>query len=283
MKPEEKERRRRLTDLYTTGKEVAFGDDSDEEPIVVYLRKLNPIDQETALRRANAERSKVLSLKSNMEDSAYQQLVEQANGMSVDERIDILIAEDMMKYRGARESEIAAEEEWSNDRYLEGLFESWEDGLKDRYAADPEDPEAKRCFEEMKRYQKIVDDLVDGEQASMVQAYHQMDVGTVLDQTVDKLLSYQSDTKWITEYRRCEIWLSVRCQEDHKQRYFESRDEVDELQTPVIQRLIAEYQALTVPVVEGKDSQVIPSSSESSEEQKPEEISEDSGLTVSPA
>jgi hypothetical protein len=284
-----REQRRRLTDLYITGKTIAIDDGTTEtdpdsgeevsfEPITVYLRKLNPIDQETCLRRANAERSKVLSIRNKPESPEYEGFVNDCIGMTPTERIELIMAQEVVQFRSARESEIAAEEEWSNDRYLDGLLESWQNGLEVEYALDPENPEAKRVFEEMSRYQKIVDDLVDAEIESLRLGYERMEPEDLNEMVVEKLISFAADSAWLQEYRRSEIWLSVRESDDHKRRYFESREEVNDLSLEVMQRLVSEYAAMNVPATEGKDSAATQASSDSSEQPKQEEAVVTSGL-----
>lgn len=284
----EREKRRRLTDLYLVGKMLTIDDGYTEidptsgeevafEPITVYLRKLNPIDQETCLRRANAERSKVLSIRNQPDSDEFRNYVTEAESMSQADKIALIIAEDVNKFRLAREAEIAAEDEWSEDGYLDGLLEAWAGGMNDRYAADADDPEAKRVFEEMKRYQTIIDDLVSGERDQLDEAHQKMDPEKLDELTIQKLISYASDSRWIQEYRRSELWLSVRLAEDKKVRYFESREEVDELAIEVVTRLITAYQEINVPVLEGKGLAAIPASSDSSEQPKQEEAASISG------
>lgn len=283
----EREQRRRLTDLYLVGTMLTIDDGYTEtnssgnevayEPITVYLRKLNPIDQETCLRRANAERSKVLAIRNQPESDEFQSYVAEAEGMSLDDKIALVIAEDVNKYRMAREAEIAAEDEWSDEGYLDGLLEAWAGGMNDRYAVDADDPDAKRVFEEMRRYQTIIDELVSGERDQLEEAHRKMEPDKLEELTVQKLISYASDSRWIQEYRRCELWLSVRHAHDKKSRYFESREEVDELAIQVVTRLVTAYQEMNVPVIEGKGSAATPASSDSSEQPKPVEAASISG------
>ena len=60
-------KRRRLADLYVRGKEVELNDGSGE-PVVVWLHKLNGVDRESCLRRANAAKARFM-IEADHEDS----------------------------------------------------------------------------------------------------------------------------------------------------------------------------------------------------------------------
>ena len=52
-------KRRRLGDLYVRGRELA-PDDGSGEPVKIWVAKLNEVDREAALRRANATKARYL-------------------------------------------------------------------------------------------------------------------------------------------------------------------------------------------------------------------------------
>lgn len=271
---------RKLTDLYKVGKEILINDDSGEEPIRVYLRKLSPLDQEKALKRANAARAALLA-KRNVEDSEeFQSRSADVQQFSREDKIGALIGEELGKIRQLRESELEHEEEgeWAKDGYLQGLKDSWDETMSQRYAEDPEDPEAKGVFEELKRFNEAVNKIMESEE-HFLRVDHESTPDSVLDlQMTKKLLELEADGLWLREFRRAEVWLSVRNPEDIKQPYFESREEVDELDPKVFLRLTQEYQALLVDPGTGKDSEAQPPSSDSSEAQETVETPEASGL-----
>jgi len=65
--------RRRLTDLYLTGKELSLDDGSDD-PIVVYMSKISPIEQRDAADQATKARAEILVIK-NSPDQAGERLL----------------------------------------------------------------------------------------------------------------------------------------------------------------------------------------------------------------
>lgn len=281
--------RRRLSDLYQVGKEIIIDDGElvvDEEtgeevpdPIVVYLRKLTLADQEKALRRANAARSASLALRTKPDSDEYRARFAEADAMDRDTKIMNLIADDLIKARQSMAAEIAEEEdsEWAEDGYLEGLRDAWEDELSRVWAENPEDPEAKRVYEELQRYEAEVVKFLDGQKASLAAQFERTSEDELTKQVVKKLFEMDAESAWYREFKRCQLWLAVRDPDDHKKLYFEDREEVDDLPMEVLTRLNREYEAMTVVTAEGKGSPAPASSSEPSESGETQETDTDSG------
>lgn len=243
---------RRLTDLYVVGKEVVLSDDQGD--IVVWIQKLNPIQQEQAFSRANAERAKVLSVRrlpSDHEDRLPYEAEADSIADDRDMMIELLAAEEIHRARQSVESELAHEEEWEKDGYLDGLREAWENGAKERYHYG--DIEAVRVFNELKRFTDTVEELVQPHIKRIKKDYASKTDDALRKQVVDQLIERDADARWLNEYRRCQVWLSVREPTDHRQLYFKSREEVDLLEVPTLAALIREYTNLEVEPIEGKD------------------------------
>ncbi len=271
--------KRRLADLYQVGKEVTF-DDGGGDPVTVYLRKLNAVDQETAIRKANSARARVHATGRDPDSDEYGELLSQA--------IDIGTREDLITYviQGrltdflvAKEAELAAEEEWSKDGYLDGLREAWDDALQERYHVDPEDSEARHVFGELQRFSEQVKPFVEDEETSLRSMYVEKSLSELREIVAQELITISADIAWVREYRKCELWLATRDVDRHS-RYFESRQDVDDLPTEVVQRLTEEFQSLNVSAPEGKDSRATDDSSVSSEPPEQVEITPNSGLVA---
>lgn len=244
-------KRRRLGDLYVVGKEVSF-DDGEGEPIVVYVRKLNPVDQEVALKRSNAARARAESVKSDPEGDDYQTQWNAVADYQREDLITYLVENERAKRQVIVEAEVAAEPEWDENSRLEGLQDAWRDGLDAVYAADPEDPEASRVFKEMSKYVEQVDHIVAGEMENKRLDLETMDDDALRSLVFDQFISLQGSLAWLNEYRRCEVWLSV-YEADKRTPYFEDRDEVNRLSSVVFNRLSETYQDISVDPIEGKD------------------------------
>lgn len=257
-------KRRRLTDLYVTGRELTIDDGQGGE--TVWLQKLNDLDHETALRKAGAARAVVMTHRNEPESddykSAYSDMAELDNR---DFLIDLVTREENVKRLASAEAELAAEDEWSEDGYLQGLHDSWNGGLKDRYATDPEDPEAKRVFGELKRFSDAVTSAVDEQIDALKAAWADRPDSELFHEATLVFLAQRATNAFLREFERCELWLATRKADKHTDYYFASREEIDQLQPQVYDALRAAYTELIVDPTEGKDSPGIPASSPSSE------------------
>lgn len=256
---------RRLTDLYKRGKPLTLNDGKGE-PLEVYIQKLNPVEREKVNRRANSERAKVLALRRYPDSDEYQEIWVAAEELDRDGMESLVVAEAMVRRRAAIEAQIAFSDEWSKDGYLDGLRDSWEDGLKFEFAKNPDHEEASRVFNELKRFAEEVDtQIAAAEEAERKDLAGKSDE-TLRDECLKLLLNARADQQWLRGYRLEELYLSVRDPQDHNKLYFESIDEVDSLMAEIKTLLLTEVRNLTVEPSEGKDSEGEESSSPSSEQ-----------------
>lgn len=269
-------KKRNLADLFQVGKELEL-DDGQGEPVKVWLQKLNPVEHEKAMRRASSARAKILSGK----DAAEQEMAEdEAAEIGREGWIEYLTTDALSRRVRALEAELAAEEEWSKDKYLQGLRDAWDDGMQDTLAEDPDDAEAVRVRDELARFQTALDALIEGERENIRRDYESKDDDDLERRVVERLISTRADLAWLTEFRRCEVWLAVRDPKDHLSYMFDERGDVDRLSQEVLVRLMTAYQELSVDPQEGKASRATRSSSKSSESPVVEETDQASGLEV---
>lgn len=258
--------KRRLEDLFVTGKELIF-DDGAGEPVVVWLQKLNPIEMGSCMRRAGAARAKVTSVRSQPESDEYQAMWSEVLdiGASPNGLIDYMMAEVIIRSQDTAEAKLAAEEEWSKDDYLQGLKDSWEESLSKKYAEDPEDVEASRVKDELKRFADDAAVIAEEDVAERRVEVEAEPRSVLQEKVMERVVSYRSNAAWLDEFHRAQLWMGVRDPKNRRERYFPQREIVDFLSGPVLTRLLNEYQALSVDVTEGKDSRKTPDSSVSSE------------------
>lgn len=275
-------RTRRLADLYVTGREFIFDDDDGEnEPVTVYIRKLTPVDNEQVMRRANAARAAMLVARRDRDSQEYKNLYSQVWDVGdTDSLVDQLISPELIKKRIAREAEIAFTDEWNKDSYLQGLKDAWNDGLSDKYQENPDDLEAKRVFDELQRFEDAVTQAMKGEDEAIRRSFESKTEEELREKVLDQILELQSDVTWMSEYRKSELWLAVRDPKNRRERYFVSRDEVDELSYEMLKRLTEAYQSMSVDLTEGKDSRPTDSSSEQPEPPSPQETEDSSGPQI---
>lgn len=276
-------KKRKLLELYQLGREVTITDGNQSE--TVWLQKLSSVDADTAFRRAQGAKSRVLTTKRDPDCDEYRSAWLEAEmlGEDTDLLVDYLLAPERAQVLTAREAELAAEEEWSENDYLQGLRDAWDDGLKDTYAKNPEDPEASRVFVEMKRFADALDGIVDAEMEGRRKELSDHSLEDLREKVVDNILNYRSNAAWMDEYSRAEVWLGTRDAKNHDEPYFSSRAEVDQLAAKVLRELVTAFEAMRMDVVEGKGSEETAGSSPSSEPSEKEETADSSGLVaVSP-
>lgn len=268
--------KRKLSDLYVVGKELVL-DDGKGEPITVWIQKLNPIEHERAMRRAGSARSRVLSGKDSIETEIA---TDEAAEYGRDGWIEYLASDALGRRMGVIEAELAAEEEWSKDNYLQGLKDQWETDAQQVLIDDPEDPQALNVREQLKRFTDEVQKRIDGEREQYIKDFEAKPDEDLERRVVDRLISTRADLAWLTEFRRSEVWLSVRDPEDHRKYLFEEREDVDALSQKTLIELMTTYQDLAVEPLEGKSSGATLDSSKSSESPEKEETEDSSGPEV---
>lgn len=246
---------KRLVDLYIIGQEVSFPTDGDD--IVVYLKKLQPFEQEVALARANLQRAKILTLKSLPEDDdeIIPMVIQVDENFTEEELVNFVSAEKTNQALKSAESRIAEEDEWAKDEYLSGLQESWAD-LQDAYHID-EDPikhaEAVRAFNELKRYSDAVTAEFEKAQKRIVREHKAMSHDELRTLALAGLIEMRGNLKWLEEFKRSQVWQATRENADRGKRYFLSREEVDQLHPNVLNKLIEVYDEISVSPDQGKD------------------------------
>lgn len=272
-------KQRHLTDLYLVGKEHTI-DDGRGDPVTVWIQKLNTTETELSRRRADAARSRVLSLRSQPDSDGYLSAVGDAFA-SVDKAflVGLMLRPEEAKRRQVREAEVAFSDEWSEDNYLQGLRDAWINGLSDAFIIDNQDPEARRVFDELTRYEAQVEERLAGDLADERAELETLDVFELQRRVAEENLKAASDIAWFTDYRRSQVFHGVRKLEN-RARYFEQFSELGDLQNETFWDLYAALSALAVDPLEGKDSPEIPASSPLSEQPDEEETEVSSGLVA---
>lgn len=264
-------KKRRLGDLYVVGMEVEVNDTTGQEPIVVWVQKLNPVESDTALRRGNAARASYLAFRKLSESEEYRAALSDVTDFASRNTLIDMVARDELIVRRMRvEAELGSEEEWSKDDYLQGLSDAWEGtpeapGLKERLVTEPEDPEAQRVLEEMKRFRDQVDKRMEREREEVRADYANRDEDWLIEQAVQKVIENRAMSRFMEVFEAEQLFFSVREATDHKRRYFEDRVEVETLAPKVRRYLLDRLQSISVDRSEGKDLAGIPASSPSSE------------------
>lgn len=275
-------KRRRLTDLYVTGAPFKVSDDQGE--IEVWLQKLNPLERETASRRAGAERAKTVSFYEDKEGDEYRSAVNDVLDFYQDREslVAMISRNDLMRAQARIEAELAGDDKWSKDGLLVGLIDAWQEGLSDAYAEDSKDPEASKVFKKLQEFDKQVQKEVEAEKLRLEKDAASYTVEELRDKAVERLIEAKAITAFIEEFEIQRLLHGVREPDDHSAYYFIDRLEVKKLDEKVREQLSKAYAELEVDIVEGKDSPETEDSSLSSEQSGTGGQEQPSGLKAVP-
>lgn len=254
---------KRLTDLYVTGRLVEFGDpeSTDERKlpdITVWLQKLMPFEQELAMSRAQVERAKGLTIKYQDENSDERLVIraQLREEFTREEIINLIASEDLSRAKKSSEAEVGDKEEWTEDDYLNGLKEAWEQGASESFHGD-DDPrkeeDAKNVFEGLKRFADQVEKDYHSKERAILGEWERKTDEQLYIEGEKKLIELRADMRWLTEYKKCEVWLATRDPKNHGVQYFTSRAEVDRLHPVIFNRLQLAYQDLLLDPDEVKE------------------------------
>lgn len=281
-------KKRRLGDLYITGREFTVNDESGLEPVTVWLQKLNAIEAEHCLRRAGAARSRVFMKCRDKESLEFQDIYSDMIGFERDTLVGLVIREQVAEAVSSAEAELAAEDEWSKDGYLQGLRDAWvgEDGAEGLSRAyedgeiSEQYDEAKRTLDELTRFSTSAQKRADVRIEAIKRDYATTSLDELRERAVEQNIGTRADSAWFTEYRRSQLFYGAREVDNHAKRYFEKREEVDQLAAPLLEQLYNEFEDLMVSVVEGKDLPPTQDSSPPQEQQGAGETAASSGPVV---
>jgi hypothetical protein len=253
-------KRRRLTDLYVRGKEVSFDDDSNE-PVLVWLQKLNGVDREACLRRANAAKAKLMIEADNEESEIFQAMYAEVRDTPDREGlVGIVVAEEVARHRQRIEAQRSSDEAtWGKDNYLQGLIDAWigdddNPGLAATQAEQPDDPEVVRVLAEIERFENEVTTETRSHIGALLKDWEEVDDETLWRKAAHKLLERRGNEIFNREFDKQQIFHCVREPDAHAQRYFRTVKEIDDLDESVSSRLIRHYGNMMVDGIEGKDS-----------------------------
>lgn len=274
-------KRRKLSDLYQRGKLVVFDDGTeipeDEEAAAVYIKKLNSIESEKALRMANAEKAKIMAASRDPQSEIYLSTMNDIDTKGGREDWIRDLAEDKAgRLLPQIEDELGAEEEWSKNDYLQGLMDSWENGLRDQHVTEP-DEDSERVWAEIQRFNNLVQNRFEGELERFKKDFDTKTDDQLRDLLIKQLIDRRADFSWLREYRRAELLFAVRDPEEHAKPYFASMEDLNEISNEIFIRLVQEYQLLNVDILEGKGLPQTAASSETSEQPEPQATEVSSG------
>lgn len=250
--PEEK----RLTDLYKIGMDVPIPDPRGGDDVVVWVQKLTPAQEKLAVTKARPARAMISSVKRLPEDSDekwfYYDQLDEDRFSNKRKKLQFLVATDLAEFSASITEKTAASGEWAEEDYLISLRGAWNDGLKAKYAMDPEDTEAARVLAELVRFDNEVQDAIADRENELI-----FDLEDLSDEEIDRrcvrqLIENEAVSEMYNEYNNQKILLATRYADDHEKLYFRDRSEIDELAFEPKIKLLGALMAMDMNGIEGK-------------------------------
>jgi hypothetical protein len=248
----------RLTDLYVVGK--LYTVEVEDIKIPVWIQKMNPAEHQEAIINANGARAVVLSLKKQHDADTpsreYVSITTDIDDLAADRvnLIDVLALTNMIGYQTRAEAELASEEEWAKDDYYQSLVDAWIGEMEDRYTKNNLDPEALRVFDELNRFNDLVEIMVDKHRERTIESLLSKPDDVLYRQAVDMIIEARADSAWIESYKSIQLYFSVKDAQS-REKYFESVEECKTLDPRVSALLNAFIDDLVLDPLEGKESQ----------------------------
>lgn len=235
-----------LQDLFVQGAVHTFDDGTDK--VEIYFKKLNSFESETAFKKANALRAAVLSVKFKEDDDPdklvfYSEVYEL--GDSVEDLADLILADSVADVYAKAEQRASEQEEWKKDGRIQGLFDSWRDGLNDEYALEKSE-ESVAVFEQLQEFSEAVKKIAEAELEREKRDLLKKPLKTLQKLLVDKMIDIEANHKWVVEYNKWEVFFSARDIEDHSVKIFPSREFLDEIDDGFFSQLLVAYKSLVI-------------------------------------
>ena len=273
------DRLRRVTDLFVEGQELFLGMDDRQEPVVVWVNKLNSFEVEEARRDAVAARGLRL-LELEREDGPERQAMLSQIGRWSDERLRQARVEQQADELYLQViNDLEAEEEWGEKI---GMLRRLPQLLQDENA-DQDDPRRKQLDELNGEYLTELRERLEKAQKSKLREFEDHDRETLVADFMESWRNRLSLDEYMQEKRRTELYFALRdCKATrvtfdggerwdhsrchHTERLVPSRAEISTLPEGVISQAIDVMDGVTVPQREAGNSDAPANSSGSSEQ-----------------
>lgn len=266
---------KRVTDLFEEGREVVLDDDLDD-PVLVWVNKLNPFEMEEARKDGSVGRARALMRLEDL-DSPERLMFEQAlTGRTVESLADALVYAHQNEDYVRALDDIKADPEWK-DRL--DVLERADQQMLDAGAA-PDDEEQARLAKLNQEYMARVRELTDQYQGERREDFKGMDLEALQERYRESYRDQAGSAGFLNEYRTTELYYALRdCQAkagdslgwdhtacSHRTRLCESRAEVRELPEGLINKVREAIVLLNMSPRDAGNSDAPASSSASSEQ-----------------
>ncbi len=246
--------RLQLEDMYAQGMdfEIPHPTDSESASVTVYIRKMNPNQQQRAVRKANAAQIKMKQLAEGDSDELliFQNEIDEMGGR--DAWIEHLSTIHAAGERAKIEQEVSAEEEWAEEGYLQSMVDLWDDEMQlDYLKGDDASDETKRIWEQMQKFSSSVESKVEVIQKLKAEDYEQQSDDEIRALLLKDTLNRNSGMEWLRVYRDYQILFGVEDPDSHTKLY-ENINEVENLPLELYKVFVQGIASMSTPVTELK-------------------------------
>lgn len=194
---------KRVTDLFDSGKEVVL-DAKADPPVLVMVRKLNPIERGEAQRDGQAGRARALMTMTD-EDGEIVLLRHQLRMLTLDDVITRLLALRRDEMLRLATQDVEADENWREDLPLLRRFDAQrEDG------AVISDEEQKRYDELNRKYMEAAEAHFQQRLRREREDLQRQDTSALIDDLVDRFREISAGPSFVQEYEITAMYYGVR-------------------------------------------------------------------------
>jgi hypothetical protein len=240
---------KKLSDLYVTFKDLEFSDPADpDNPIRVRLRKLSPIEQEKAVRKANAVRVRYTNAKhKGIEDDLYASILGEVKSYDGGEFVlEYLVAEKIGLEKTKIEEELSHQEEWEKDDRLQNALDAWED-IKLEWAKGPDyrTPEMNEIWQVLSDFNEACTARIEVRREGIRKQLMRESEDKRMDLMVRSMLERDAVGAWIQEFRTQQILMGS-IDPKTTRPYFSNAAEVESLPKVILDKFYEAIDALTI-------------------------------------
>lgn len=256
--------KRRLQDLYRVGVAHSIrGPVQNEDDVIemidipVWISKISQLEERECGNKASRARGALQAIaRQPLDHSDWDEYKFRISDYDMDGRdtqILFLISTELDEFKLSAREKLASADEWAKDDYLISLEQAWEASLREAFIQDATDPEAKRVFDALKKFMEEIEKESEAEKINLIESYYDDTDEEVLHKTLKKLVEIESNISFVNEFRNWQVYYSVRDIDDHSERYFESREDLDTIDDIILNDLKDAFLMLSVDSIEGKD------------------------------
>lgn len=254
----------KLEDLYQRGQVETITD--GDSTAKFWVKKLNPVEQKTAITKSNAVRARFLTAQRDKESDDYLSLLTEVMDMDEETLKQTAVSKAVGEKAGALEEEIKAEDRWSKDDYLDAIQDEWEASAKEVWVStrprdDDSIPEHDYSKDEVDAAERIYNDLKDlaDQFDAVMEKFRNNEIRGLARlsreelelKALEILFDRAANNAWVETYYKWQVYFAT-CDSKTKERYFSSFEKFEQLPLEVYLGLLSAFRKIDISTTEVK-------------------------------